>query len=578
MVNLTINGKAVAVPEGSTILDAAKKLNIHIPTLCFLDLHNLKMVNKTASCRVCMVEMTGRRALAPSCSTPVSPGMEIQTHSSRAIQARRAVVELILSNHPKTCLTCPKNTNCELQALAAELGLTHIRYTGKTHTHTLDKSSPALTRDMNKCVLCRRCETMCNQVQTVNALSGVNRGFNTMVGTAFDMPIVETACVSCGQCVAVCPTAALSEVSNMQKLWDVLADRDKFVVVQTAPAVRAALGEAFGLPPGRAVTGKMVSALHQLGFDRVFDTNFSADLTIMEEAKEFLNRVKNGGRLPILTSCCPGWVKFFEHQFHDLMDVPSTCKSPQQMFGAVAKTYLAQQLNVDPEKMVVVSIMPCLAKKYEAGRAELTVNGLPEIDLVLTTRELARVIHEAGIDFAALPDDKYDDPLGESSGAADIFAISGGVLEAALRTSYEWLTGKTLEKVEFEALRGFTGIKEALVPVGDLTVKVAVASGLGNARKLLEDVRAGKSDYHAIEVMACPGGCIDGGGQPYHHGNFSILEKRMQAILGEDKGKKLRKSHENPFIQKLYAEFLGEPNGHLAHKLLHTNYVKRQKM
>ncbi|MDR2051644.1 MAG: [FeFe] hydrogenase, group A [Deltaproteobacteria bacterium] len=578
MVTLAINGKSVEAPENATILDAARELDIHIPTLCHLDLHSLKMLNKAATCRVCMVEVAGRRALAPACSTPVAPGMEVKTHSPRVIRARRGVVELILSNHPKSCLTCPKNTQCELQSLAAELSITDITYTGKMSSHKADKSSPALVRDMNKCVLCRRCETMCNEVQTVNALSAVNRGFRTTVGTAFAVPLAETTCVSCGQCVAVCPTAALSEVNNIPSLWKLLGDTEKFTVVQTAPAVRAALGEAFGLPPGRAVTGKLVSALRLLGFDRVFDTNFAADLTIMEEAAEFLDRVKNGGRLPILTSCCPGWVKFFEHQFSDLLDVPSTCKSPQHMFGVIAKTYLAEKLGINPKKMAVVSVMPCLAKKYEAGRPELTVNGLPEVDLVVTTRELVRIIRDAGINFNSLPDGEYDAPLGASTGAADIFGISGGVLEAALRTSYEWLTGATLEKVDFEALRGFAGIKEASVAIGEMRVKVAVASGLGNARKLLESVRSGESAYHAIEIMACPGGCIDGGGQPYHHGDVKVLEKRMQALLSEDQGKKLRKAHENPFIKSLYADFLGEHNSRLAHKLLHTGYVKRQKM
>ena len=578
MVSLNINGKQVDVPEGSTILEAAQKLDIHIPTLCHLDLHDIKMVNQGATCRVCMVELAGRRALAPACATPVTQGMEVMTHTPRTINARRVVVELILSNHPKNCLTCAKNTDCELQSLAAELGIHEIEYTGEIAQHRLDKSSPAFVKEMTKCVLCRRCETMCNQVQTVNVLSGIRRGFTTTVGPAFNAPMAETTCVACGQCVAVCPTAALSEVNNISKLWNLLADPNKFVVVQTAPAVRAALGESFGLPAGMAVTGKMVAALRMLGFKHVFDTNFAADLTIMEEAAEFIHRIKHGGKLPILTSCCPGWVKFFEHQFSDMLDVPSTCKSPQQMFGAIAKTYMAQQMDMDPRKMVVVSVMPCIAKKYEAGRKELSVDGMQEVDLVITTRELAKMIREAGINFLSLPDEDFDSPMGESTGAAVIFGTSGGVLEAALRTAYEWLTGENLERVEFGALRGFRGIKEATVKIGDMDVKVAVASGLGNARKLLEDIRAGKVQYHAIEIMACPGGCIDGGGQPYHHGHIDILEKRMRALFNEDKSKKLRKSHENPYIQKLYAEFLGEPHSELAKKLLHTKYVKRQSM
>ncbi len=578
MISVNINGKQVDVPEGSTILDAAKKLDIHIPTLCHLDLHDIKMVNQSATCRVCMVELAGRRALAPACATAVAQGMEIKTHTPRTINARRAVVELILSNHPKDCLTCPKNTDCELQALAAELGIESIHYTGEMARHRRDLSSPAFIKEMSKCVLCRRCETMCNQVQTVNALSAIRRGFTTTVGTAFNLPMAETTCVSCGQCVAVCPTGALSEVNNVAKLWNLLEDPETFVVVQTAPAVRAALGEAFGMPPGVAVTGKMASALRMLGFDKVFDTNFAADLTIMEEAAEFAHRLQHGGKLPILTSCCPGWVKFFEHQFSDMLDIPSTCKSPQQMFGAIAKTYMAEQIGVDPRKMAVVSVMPCIAKKYESGRAELAVDGMQEVDLVITTRELAKMIREAGINFLSLPDGDFDAPMGESTGAAVIFGTSGGVLEAALRTAYEWLTGQTLEKVDFMALRGFRGIKEATIKVGDLDVKVAVASGLSNARKLLEDIRAGKAQYHAIEIMACPGGCIDGGGQPYHHGHIEILEKRMRALFNEDQGKRLRKSHENPAIQKLYADFLGEPHGPIAKKLLHTKYVKRQSM
>ncbi len=577
MVSLTINGSPVNVPDGATILDAAKVLGIHIPTLCNFHLHDTKMDNRTATCRVCMVEMKGRRALAPACATPAANGMEILTHTPRTISARRAVVELILSNHPKNCLTCPKNTNCELQALAAELDIHEIEYTGEMPKPHVDTSSPSFVRDMSKCVLCRRCETMCSNVQTVNVLSGVNRGFATNVGMAFNLPIKETSCTSCGQCVAVCPTAALSEVNNVSKVWGALSNPDNIVVVQTAPAVRAALGEGFGLA-GQAVTGKMATALRMMGFKKVFDTNFTADLTIMEEASELVHRLKHGGKLPILTSCCPGWVKFFEHQFNDMLDVPSSCKSPQQMFGAVAKTYMAKQLGYDPKKVVVVSIMPCLAKKYEAGRNEFKRDGVPDVDIVITTRELIKMIREAGIDFPSLHDSEFDSPLGESSGAADIFGVTGGVLEAALRTAYEWLTGETLINVVFTPLRGLDGIKHATVKVGDTDVKVAIASGLGNARVLLEEIRSGKASYHVIEVMACPGGCIGGGGQPYHHGDVDVLKKRMQALYNEDARKKLSKSHDNPFIKKIYADYLGEPYGELAHKLLHTRYIKRQKM
>ena len=578
MVGLSINGKHVEVPEGATILEAANKLDIHIPTLCHFDLHDISMVNQVATCRVCMVEVAGRRNLAPACATPVTPGMEVLTHTPRTISARRTVVELILSNHPKNCLTCTKNTNCELQALAAELSIHDIQYAGEMAQHRMDTSSAALVREMSKCVLCRRCETMCSKVQSVHVLSAIDRGFGTTMGTPFNMPITETGCVSCGQCVAVCPTAALSEVNNVAKLWNLLTDQDKFVVVQTAPAVRAALGEPFGMPAGVAVTGKMVSALRELGFDRVFDTDFAADLTIMEEATELIHRVQHGGKLPILTSCCPGWVKFFEHQFSDMLDVPSTCKSPQQMFGAIAKTYLADKLGIPREKLVVVSVMPCIAKKYESGRAEMAQNGVPDVDLSITTRELAKMINEAGINFVTLPDGQFDSPMGESTGAGVIFGASGGVLEAALRTAYEWITGQNLEKVDFVALRGMKGIKEATLRIGDMDVNVAVASGLGNARRLLEDIRAGKAHYHAIEIMACPGGCIDGGGQPYHHGHIDILEKRTQALFSEDKGKRLRKSHENPDIKTLYAEFLGEPHSDLAVSLLHTKYKARPRI
>ena len=578
MIHLTIDKRPVEVPEGTMILHAAERLGIHIPTLCHLDLHDIKMVNQGASCRVCMVEIKGRRTLAPACATPVVQGMEVLTHTPRVIHARRVVVELVLSNHPKDCLTCPKNQNCELQALAAELSIDEIEYQGEIAKHRRDTSSQAFVKEMSKCVLCRRCETMCSQVQTVNVLSGIRRGFTTTVGTAFGMQMAETACVSCGQCVTVCPTAALSEVNNVGKLWNLLADPEKFVVVQTAPAVRAALGEPFGLAPGTAVTGKMVAALRRLGFDKVYDTDFAADLTIMEEASELLHRIQHGGRLPMLTSCCPGWVKFLEHQFSDMLDVPSTCKSPQQMFGAIAKTYLAEKLGVDPAKMAVVSIMPCIAKKYEASKPEFKINGVPEVDLVISTRELAKMIREAGITFLELPDEDYDMPMGESTGAGVIFGASGGVLEAALRTAYEWITGKELEQVEFTQLRGIRGIKEASVPIGDMNIHVAVASGLGNARKLLEDIRSGDKMYHAIEIMACPGGCIDGGGQPFHHGHIEIIQKRARALFSEDEDKKLRKSHLNPAIQKLYAEFLGEPHGELAKKLLHTSYTKRPRM
>jgi NADH-quinone oxidoreductase subunit G len=578
LVTITINNRQVQVEEGTTILEAAKLLNIKIPTLCHLNLHDTKMVNQTASCRVCMVEVDGRRNLAPACATPVFNNMVIKTNTIRSINARRTVVELLLSDHPKDCLVCSKNTDCELQQLAADLGVREIPYKGEMSTYELDNSSQSIVRNLDKCILCRRCETMCNKVQTVNVLSGVARGFETVVAPAFNLPMTETSCTFCGQCVAVCPTAALTEVNNVPKVWRALKNKDKFVIVQTAPAVRVALGEEFGLEPGTVVTGKMAAALRSLGFDKVFDTDFAADLTIMEEASEFVHRLQHGGRLPILTSCCPGWVKFFEHQFPDLLDIPSSCKSPHEMFGAVAKTYLAQKLGIDPKNIVVVSVMPCLAKKYEAARPELSHEGNQDVDIVITTRELAKMLKEAGIDFNSLEDADFDNPLGESTGASVIFGATGGVLEAALRTSYEWLTNETLENVEFHALRGMDGVKEATVKINDMDVNVAVAHGLGNARKILEDIRAGKANYHAIEIMACPGGCINGGGQPYNHGDVEVIKKRAEGIYGEDRSKTRRKSHENEAVLKLYEEFLGEPYGEKAHELLHTHYVKREKI
>jgi NADH-quinone oxidoreductase subunit G len=578
IITVTINNKEIQVEEGTTILEAAKLLNIKIPTLCHLNLHDTKMVNQTASCRVCMVEIQGRRNLAPSCATPVFNGMVVKTNSQRAIQARRTVVELLLSDHPKDCLVCEKNTNCELQSLAADLEVREITYKGEMSTYPIDNSSSSIIRNLDKCILCRRCETMCSKVQSVNVLSAVDRGFQTVVSPAFGLPMIETSCTFCGQCVAVCPTGALTEVNNIPKVWKALNNDKKVVVVQTAPAVRAALGEEFALEPGTNVTGKMVAALRALGFHMVFDTDFAADLTIMEEASEFIHRLQNGGKLPILTSCCPGWVKFFEHQFSDLLDIPSTCKSPQEMFGAIAKTYMAEKMNIDPKNMVVVSVMPCLAKKYEAARPEMGRDGMQDVDIVITTRELAKMLKEAGIDFNSLEDEDFDHPLGESTGAGVIFGTTGGVIEAALRTAYEWLTKETLENVDFEGVRGLAGIKEATVNIAGTDVKIAVAHGLGNARRLLEDIRDGKTNYHAIEIMACPGGCIGGGGQPYLHGDTEKLKKRAEAIYSDDRNNIRRKSHENPEVIKLYKEFLGKPNGEKAHELLHTHYGKRQKM
>lgn len=578
MINIKINGKEMQVAEGTTILEASKMVNLKIPTLCHLNLKDFGIVNQTASCRVCVVEVEGRPALAPSCAELCTEGMSIRTDSIRAINARRTAVELLLSNHPFDCLVCPKNLECDLQSLAQELGIHEIRYTGEKMDYPKDTSSYSLVKDPNKCVMCRRCETMCNDVQTCGILSAVNRGFNVFVGPAFNLDMVDTSCTFCGQCVAVCPTAALTEVNNTDKVWAAIADPKKHVVVQVAPAVRVAVGELFGMDPGQIVTGKMVSALRSLNFDAVFDTDFGADLTIMEEASELIHRIQNGGRLPMLTSCCPAWVKFFEHQFPDLLDIPSTCKSPQIMLGAMIKTYYADKIGKKPEDIVVVSVMPCLAKKAEAARPELTKDENSDVDLVITTRELGQMLKEAGIDLSGLPESDFDQLLGESTGASVIFGTTGGVIEAAVRTAYEWITGETLEAVDFHQLRGLEGIREAEVKVGDLNLRIGIAHGLGHARKLLEDIRDGKSHFDAIEIMACPGGCIGGGGQPYHHGDMEIIKKRQMAIYQEDTGKVLRKSHENPYIKKLYDEFLGQPNSHLAHELLHTHYVPKDKI
>ncbi|HSA78918.1 MAG TPA: NADH-dependent [FeFe] hydrogenase, group A6 [Nitrospirota bacterium] len=583
MLKITIDGKQTEVPQGSMILDAANKLNVDVPTLCFLKMEELAVNNMAASCRVCVVEVEGRKNLAPACATPITDGMVVKTNTLRVLNARRTVLELMLSDHPKDCLVCSKSGECELQNMAEKFAIREVPYEGVMSTYRKDISN-SIIRDMDKCIMCRRCETMCNDVQTCNVLSGVNRGFGAVVAPAFEMNLADSVCTNCGQCTAVCPVGALVENDHSWKVVQALADPDKVTVVQTAPAVRAALGEDLGVEPGVSVTGKMAAALRMLGFDHVFDTDFAADLTIMEEGSEFLDRLTRfldgdkSVKLPILTSCCPGWVKFFEHQFPDMLDVPSTAKSPQQMFGAIAKTYYADLLGIPREKMVVVSIMPCLAKKYECARPEFSVNGNPDVDIVLSTRELARLIKRMNIDFVNLPDEDFDAPLGESTGAAPIFGATGGVIEAALRTAYELATGQTLDKVDFEAVRGMEGVRSADVQVGPHTLKIGIAHELGNARKLLEKVRSGEVQYHAIEVMACPGGCIGGGGQPYHHGDMELLKKRTQVLYNEDAGKKLRKSHENPYIIQLYEKFLGKPLSEKSHHLLHTHYFKRQQL
>jgi len=584
LVKLTIDGNKVEVPAGTTIYKAAKQLDIDIPILCYMDLKDLNIENKPGGCRICSVEVEGRRNLAPSCSTAVADDMLVRTNSMRVINARRTVMELILSDHPKDCLSCAKSGNCDLQDMAVLLGIREIpgQEYAEMSTYRLD-TSPSIIRELDKCIMCRRCETMCNDFQTVGALHAVNRGFEAVVAPAFEMNLEHSPCTYCGQCVAVCPTGALTEVDHTGKVIAALNDPTKTVVVQTAPAVRAALGEEFGMEPGTRVTGQMVTALKQLGFDYVFDTDFAADLTIMEEGTELLGRLKrhlegdDSVQLPILTSCCPGWVNFFEYNYPELKDVPSTARSPQQMFGAIAKTYFTDKIEVDRKDMVVISIMPCLAKKYECQRDEFSVDGNPDVDFSISTRELAHLIKQANMDLNKLEEDDFDAPLGESSGAAVIFGATGGVIEAATRTAYELQTEKTLEKVDFKQLRGMEGIRSATVDFDGLDINIGIAHGLGNARKLLDEVKAGKSKYHAIEVMACPGGCIGGGGQPLHHGDASILKARTKAIYKEDEGKTIRKSHENPYILKLYDEFLGEPLSEKAHELLHTHYFDKRK-
>lgn len=584
LVKLTVDGKKVEVPAGTTIYKAAKELGIDIPILCYMDLKDLNIENKPGGCRICSVEVEGRRNLAPSCSTEASEGMVVKTNSMRVINARRTVMELILSDHPKDCLSCAKSGNCDLQNMAVKLGIREIpgQEYAEMSTYRLD-TSPSIIRELDKCIMCRRCETMCNDFQTVGALHAVNRGFEAVVAPAFEMNLEHSPCTYCGQCVAVCPTGALTEVDHTAKVITALNDPAKTVVVQTAPAVRAALGEEFGMEPGARVTGQMATALRQLGFDYVFDTDFAADLTIMEESTELLSRLSRflegdkDVKLPILTSCCPGWVNFFEHNFPEMKDIPSTARSPQQMFGSIAKSYFAEKIKVDRKDMIVVSIMPCLAKKYECQREEFAVEGNPDVDYSISTRELAHLIKQANMDLNKLEKQEFDAPLGESTGAGVIFGATGGVIEAATRTAYEVYTGKALDRVDFKQLRGMDGIRSASVDFNGLEVKIGIAHGLGNARKLLEEVKAGKSQYHAIEIMACPGGCIGGGGQPLHHGDASILTARIKAIYEEDEGKVLRKSHENPYIKKLYEEFLGEPMSEKAHELLHTHYFDKRK-
>ena len=581
-ITLKIDNREISVPKGTTILEAARELGIDIPTLCYMNLKDLCIKNAPASCRICVVEVDGRKNLAPSCATRCENGMNVHTNTMRVLNARRTVLELMLSDHPSDCLVCAKSGRCELQAVAIKLGIREIPFQGTQTEYKVDLS-PSIRRDATKCIYCRRCEMMCNDIQTVGALGAVNRGFDSVVMPAFDQALQDSECTFCGQCVAVCPVGALTELDHTNRLIKDLANPDKTVIVQTAPAVRAALGEEFGLPAGTSVTGKMVAALRKLGFAKVFDTDFAADLTIMEEGTELLGRLTaflNGDKdvkLPIITSCCPGWVNFFEKQFPDLLDNPSSARSPQQMFGAIAKTYWAEKMGIKREDLIVVSVMPCLAKKFESERDEFRTNGDPDVNYSISTRELAALIKQTNINFMQLENEDFDAPLGESTGAAVIFGASGGVMEAALRTAYEVHTGKTLDNVNFEGVRGIENLKEATIDVDGFELKVAVAHSLGTARKLMNELRAGKSPYHAIEVMACPGGCIGGGGQPLHHGDSARIKARAKALYSEDTEKNFRKSHENPYIISLYEEFLGKPMSEKAHHLLHTCYFNRGK-
>lgn len=574
-VNLKINGLQVSAPAGSTILEAARSAGIKIPTLCFL-----KDINEIGACRMCIVEVKGARNLAAACVHPISEGMEVLTNTPRLIESRKRTLELILSDHDKKCLSCVRSGNCELQALCQELGVTdEEHFAGETNHYELDTSAPHMIRDNNKCILCRRCSAVCEKVQAVGVIGPNQRGFATFIGSPFDMGLGETSCVSCGQCIAACPTGALYEKDSIDEVLAAIADPKKHVVVQPAPSVRAALGEEFGYPMGTDVEGKMAAALRRIGFDKVFDTNFSADLTIMEEANEFLDRVQNGGVLPMMTSCSPGWVKYCEHYYPDQLAHLSSCKSPQQMFGAVTKTYYAEKMGLDPKDIVCVSVMPCTAKKFEIGREDQNAAGVPDVDISITTRELARLIRRVGIDFRILPNEGFDDPLGESTGAGVIFGATGGVMEAALRTAVEKLTGEELESVEFKEVRGTEGMKEATYHVAGMDVKVAVASGLTNAKVIMDKIRAGEADYHFVEIMCCPGGCVNGGGQPQVHADVRNFEDvraiRAKVLYDNDAAKTLRKSHENPSVKRLYEEYLGEPGSEKAHHILHTTYVER---
>ncbi|MCL6638127.1 MAG: [FeFe] hydrogenase, group A [Firmicutes bacterium] len=570
-VTLSIDNRRVDIEQGATVLEAAKKAGITIPTLCYM-----KEINEIGACRICLVEVKGARTLQAACVTPAVEGMEVVTNSKQVLEARKLNLELILSNHPMECLTCFRNGDCELQKLAGSLGIREVRFEGAVTEYRVDDSTPSIVREPGKCVLCRRCAAVCDKVQGIKAIAPQERGFATVMAPAFHDKLSDVACVLCGQCSLVCPTAAIHEKDDTRKVWDALADPARHVVVQTAPAVRVSIGEIFGLEPGSVMTGQLVAALRRLGFDKVFDTGFTADLTIMEEGSELLERINNGGVLPLITSCSPGWIKFIEHYHPALLPHLSSCKSPQQMFGALAKTYYAQKAGLNPADIVVVSIMPCTAKKFEAQRPEMNSSGFRDVDIVLTTRELGRMLKQAGIDFSALPEEEFDHPLGISTGAGVIFGTTGGVMEAALRTACELTTKKSLPALDFTEVRGLEGVKEASVDLNGLEIRVAVAHGLGNARKLMDAIRSGESGYHFIEIMCCPGGCIGGGGQPIPTG-METRAKRIAGLYKADKGIILRKSHENPAVVQLYKEFLGRPLGRKSHELLHTSYIARKK-
>ena len=576
MVNIKINNRPYSVPKGSTILEAARYAGIEIPTLCFL-----KEINQIGACRICMVEVKGARSLVAACVFPVNEGMEIFTNTEKVRHSRKMTLELILSNHDRKCLSCVRSGTCELQKLCKEYGVDiEDRFDGENVRYSIDDSAAHMIRDNNKCILCRRCIAACDQ-QGISVIGANARGFDTHVSSAFDLNLADVSCISCGQCIVNCPTGAIVEKDDTDKVLAAINDPSKFVIVQTAPSIRATLGESFGMSIGTNVEGKMVAALRRLGFDKVFDTDYAADLTIMEEANELLERVQNGGTLPMITSCSPGWIKYCEHYYPEQIPHLSSCKSPQQMFGAIMKTYYAEKMGIDPKDMVVVGIMPCTAKKFETQRDDQNAAGVPDVDIALTTRELARMIQGAGIYFKHLPDEEFDNPFGESTGASTIFGATGGVMEAALRTAVEKLTDETLEDVDFTAVRGMEGVKEAEYDVAGKKIKVAIASGTKNAKVLMDQIKNGTSEYLFIEIMGCPGGCINGGGQPIQHAvvrNFVDLKaRRAEALYAADRNNAVRKSHENEAIKTLYAEFLDKPGSHKAHEILHTSYVARKK-